>query len=199
MLNILTINKPNITDFAKERNILLNNSKNEWNLFLDSDEKITRPEVTKFYKYQIDSITSWANNTQITCYKIKRKNYFLGQYVGTDKIIRLVKKGTGKWMRVVHEVWVPNDNSKVGNIDDIYIIHDTAANLIDYINKMNNYSTLHAKANLVEGKKANIFKIIFFPIGKFILTLIKSKNIVFSIMQSLHSYLSWTKLYFLQH
>lgn len=205
MLNILTINKPNITDFAKERNILLNNSKNEWNLFLDRDEKLNNENVSLRGAKGDAAIKNnrllhfVRNDTKYESFYIKRKNYFLGQDVGTDKIIRLVKKGTGKWMRAVHEVWVPNDNSKVGNIDDIYIIHDTAANLTDYINKMNNYSSLHAKENLKEGKKSSLFKIIFFPVQKFLVTYIKSKNIVFSIMQSSHSYLAWSKLYFLQH
>ena len=61
---------------------------------------------------------------------------------------------------------------------------------------MNYYSDLHAKENLKEGKRSTLYKIIFFPIAKFFVSLIKSKHIVFSIMQSLHSYLSWTKLYF---
>jgi hypothetical protein len=192
MPNILTINKPNITDFAKERNVLLNNSKNEWNLFLDNDEI-----QAKGYEKLNNQLN--IKNYEHESYYLTRKNYFLGQYVGTDKIIRLVKKGTGKWVRAVHEVWIPNDNSKVGIIDDTHIIHNTADNLADYINKMNNYSSLHSKENLKEGKKSSLFKIIFFPIQKFIATYIKSKNIVFSIMQSLHSFLSWSKLYFLQH
>lgn len=186
MLNILTLNKSNITDFAKERNELLKNSKTEWNLFLDSDEKLSKP---------INNISNKYNG-----YYLKRKNYFLGQYVGMDKIIRLVKKGTGKWIRTVHEVWQPNkSHSRCGMLNSPVIIHNTADNLKDYLNKINKYSDLHAKANLLENKKSSLFKIIFFPVGKFIITLIKSKHVVFSIIQSFHSYLSWTKLYFLQH
>lgn len=188
MLSILTLNKSNITDFAEARNDLLQKAKTDWVLFLDKDEKIT----------QVNQLFSNTLNQKKTAYYLFRKNYFLGQFVGTDKIIRLVKKRTGKFVRKVHEVWKPNDLSKVGVID-VPIIHNTAYNLTDYLNKINNYSTLHAKANLKEGKKSNLFKIIFFPIGKFIVTLIKSKHVVFSIMQSLHSYLAWTKLYFLQH
>ena len=173
MLSTFTLNKPNIIDFAEARNDLLKKSKTDWVLFLDSDEKI-------------DS------------YYLKRKNYFLGQYVGTDKIIRLVKKGTGKFARAVHEIWIPNEKHKNGIIKE-KIIHNTADNLRDYMKKMNYYSDLHAKENLKEGKRSTLYKIIFFPIAKFFVSLIKSKHIVFSIMQSLHSYLSWTKLYFLQH
>lgn len=192
MLSTLILNKPNIRDFAKERNDLLKKSKTEWVLFIDNDETIDSITLWANYKLQI------TNNKQITCYKLIRKNYFLGQYVGSDKIIRLVKKGTGKFVRKVHEVWKPDRNEKIG-IRSETIIHNTADNLKDYLIKINNYSDLHAKANLEEAKQSSLLKIIFYPIGKFVVTLIKSKNIVFSIMQSLHSFLSWSKLYFLQH
>ena len=180
MLSILTLNKPNITDFALERNNLLKNAKTDWVLFLDSDEKLSKP------------ITNISNKCD--GYILKRKNYFLGKYVGDDFLVRLGKKKFTTWKRAVHEIWDIKNTCKLDN----HIIHNTADNLADYLNKINNYSTLHAKANLKENKKSSIFKIIFFPIGKFVVTLIKSRHIVFSIMQSLHSYLSWTKLYFLQ-
>lgn len=182
-MKILTLKKNNITDFAKERNNLLKKSNSDWNLFLDSDEVL------------INSVNQLFNNS-ITAYYLTRKNYFLNQCVGQEKIIRLVKKRSGKWMRKVHEVFVPN--GKTGYLPNI-INHNTANNLKDYLNKINNYSNLHADSNRIEKKKSNLFKIIFYPIGKFLLTLLKSKNVVFSIMQSLHSFLSWSKLYFLQH
>lgn len=181
MLSTFTLNKPNITNFAEARNDLLKKSKTDWVLFLDSDEVLSEPIKNLDKKYD--------------GYILNRKNYFLGQYVGTDKIIRLVKKGTGKFVRSVHEVWLPKTSHPAGVMMSPIIIHNTANSLSKYLDKINNYSTLHAKANLNEGKRSNFFKIIFFPIGKFFVTLIKSKHIVFSIMQSLHSYLSWTKMY----
>ena len=182
-IQTITLNKKNIKNFAAERNSLLNKSMSDWNLFLDFDEKLSK---------KINQLSSKSLNQ----YALIRKNYFLGQYIGTDKIIRLVKKGTGIWKRAVHELWIANDPSSVGTIDSSYIIHNTADNLSDYLVKINNYSTIHARENKKEGKTSSIFKIIFYPIGKFVVTLIKSKNVVFSIMQSLHSFLSWSKLYF---
>lgn len=184
-MKIITLNKKDITDFAKERNLLLTKSDEDWNLFLDSDEKLSM---------QIKNVD---NNK--TAFYLYRKNYFLGSYVGTDKIIRLVKKNSGKWVRSVHEVWQPNDINSVGILKYPFIIHNTASSLKDYINKLNLYSTLHAMENNKESKRSSVLKIIFFPICKFIVTFIKSKNVVFSIMQSLHSYLSWSKLYFGQY
>lgn len=150
----------NIKNFADERNKLLLNAKRDWVLFLDSDEKLN--------------------------FKIQRKTYFLRKFIGNDYPIRLVKKGSGKWVRRVHEYWEP------------YIIHNTANNLKDYIKKINFYSDLHARSNRDEKKSSSILKIIFFPLFKFFYELVKTRQIVFSIMQAFHSFLSWSKLYFLR-
>jgi len=40
-MEIITLNKNNITDFALERNKLLNNSKSDWVFFVDSDEVVS--------------------------------------------------------------------------------------------------------------------------------------------------------------
>jgi len=40
-LEIITLHKPGITDFASARNLLLKQSKSDWILFLDSDEKLS--------------------------------------------------------------------------------------------------------------------------------------------------------------
>lgn len=171
-MEVITLKKEGITDFAKERNRLLSMSKSKWILFLDSDERLSG-------------------------YKIKRKNYFLGKYIGSEWIIRLGKKNAGRWERRVHETWNIKSHL-VGAIEKPVIIHNTAKSIHDYIEKLNFYSTLHAEANREEGKKASLFKIVFFPKLKFLVTLFKSRHFVFSIMQAFHSFLSWSKLYFLR-
>ena len=182
--SIVTLNKKNITDFAQARNKLLNKSKTDWVFFLDSDEV-----VSDDLKNQIPKLLQYNSRN---CYYVYRKNYFLGEYAGTDKIIRLVRKGSGKWVRAVHEVFTPNESHLAGVINTP-IVHNTADNLSEYINRINVYSSLHAKANKKEGKRPTLFKIIIYPIGKLLITFLKSGNIVFSIMQSFHSFLAWSK------
>lgn len=182
----VVLKKKNIEDYALERNILLHESRADWVLFVDSDEKVPQKLKTE--------IEAAVQSGKFDAYRVRRKNYFLGQYVGTDKIIRLARKNAGKWERRVHEVW--KIKGKVGELDNT-LIHDTAQNLRDYIDKINKYSTLHAAANRSEGKRSNLLKIIFYPLAKFVQTFVRSGNVVFSIMQSLHSFLSWSKLYFL--
>ena len=148
-LEIITLNKSGITDFAQERNLLLKKAKNDWVLFLDTDETATSKLMKEIHKKIQDD--------KFDGFYIKRKIYFCGQYVGEDKVLRLARKGVGKWKRAVHEVWDIQGN--IGMLQN-YIIHNTANNLSEYIDKMNYYSTLHARENLKEGKRSNLFKII---------------------------------------
>lgn len=180
-VNVLVLNKKNIKNFAIERNLMLEKSKDDWNLFLDTDEKI--------------ATTSFNIDESYSGYYLIRKNFFLGIPSGQDKIIRLVKKRTGSFVRGVHEYWEPKKGYKIGKLNQV-IIHNTAKDLASYIDKMNTYSSLHAKENHKERKTPSLFKIIFLPLFKFIVTYLKTKNVVFSIMQSFHSFLSWTKMYF---
>lgn len=181
-IEVITLSKKSITDFARERNVLLSKAKKNWVLFLDSDETLSNQEFPVSY--------------QFSGYRIKRKNYFLGKYVGTEYLVRLGKRTKGSWQRAVHEEW--RMSGKIGLIDKPFIIHNTAENLHSYIEKINFYSTLHAKANKKEGKHSNLFKIIFYPPVKFTVTLIRSRHFVFSLMQALHSFMAWSKLYFLR-
>lgn len=187
-ISTVTLKKEHITDFADERNLALRLAKDEWVLFLDSDEILS-----KELKEEIRNL----NPGTYGGFYLKRKNYFLGQYVGCDHIIRLVKKGSGKWQRLVHETYHLAGDSEAGYLNN-YLIHNTADNLHDYLNKINNYSTLHALANRQEGKRATLLIIIFFPVFKFMQTFVKSRHFVFSLMQAIHSFLSWSKLYFLR-
>ncbi len=188
-LEIITLNKPGIVDFAKERNILLNKAKSEWVLFIDTDETLT-----KELKKEIEEKTqneSWYNG-----FYIKRKIYFCGQLVGEDRVLRLARKNSGRWIRAVHEIW--EVEGKAGVLNN-YIIHNTANNLYEYIAKLNKYSTVHAAENLKEGKRSNLIKIIIYPKLKFVQNILLGRSFVFSLMQALHSFLSWVKLWELQN
>lgn len=184
-IEIVTLNKKGITDFALERNILLKKSKSDWLFFVDSDESVSKELANEISN--LDLQNSGCNGFAVT-----RKNYFLGQCVGHDKIVRLGRKDNGIWKRTVHETWVIN--GEIGQLKNP-LIHNTAKNLHEYISKIDFYSGLHAKANKKEKKTATLFKIIFYPSLKFVQTLVLSKNVVFSIMQAFHSFLSWSKLY----
>ena len=186
-VSIITIKGRKINDFAKERNNALQRVDGEWVLFLDSDE-ILSPELK-------EEIKRLEPENGVNGYYINRRG------VVEERLLRLGKKGTGKWRRCVHEVW--HVKGKIGYLKNP-IIHLDEISISNMTKKSDFYSTLHARANKLEGKESNIFKIMFFPIAKFFQTFFVKKaykkgmaGFVFSILQSFQSFLSWTKLYFL--
>jgi glycosyltransferase involved in cell wall biosynthesis len=190
-LETVILNKKNITDFAGERNLLLKKAKSEWVFFVDSDETVS-PGLKK----EIDERLSSQSADKFNGYYIYRKNFFLGENAGTDKILRLGRKNAGRWKRKVHEIWEIKGN--IGQLRNP-LVHNTAINLHDFINKINLYSTLHGEENLESGKKSNIIKIIFYPIFKFIQSIIIGRGFMMSMLQSFHSFLAWSKEWKLQN
>jgi hypothetical protein len=182
----ITLKKKSVTDFAESRNRLLAKAKSRWVLFLDTDEKLSRQLVTEISNLDPDGYNGFY---------IRRKIVFLGEEIGEDKVLRLAKKNSGQWVRKVHEVW--QIKGKVGVLKN-YIIHITATNLFGYIGKMNNYSSIHAAENLSEGKHSNLFKIIFYPKIKFVQNILQGRGLIFSMLQSFHSFLGWVKQWELQ-
>jgi len=177
----ISLRQKNITDFSDVRNKLLKSAKSEWVLFLDADEKIS-----KDLKKEIAEL----NPQNFSGFFIKRKIIFLGRAIGEDKVLRLAKRYAGKWHRKVHETW--KVKGEVGTLDN-YIIHNTASNLHEYIGKINKYAKMHAMENNREGKKPTIFKIVLFPVFKFFQNIILGRGFVFSMLQSFHSFLSWSQ------
>lgn len=166
-------------NFAEQRNYGLKQAHGEWNLFLDADEKLT-PEL----KHAILSL-----DDRYSGFYVIRQNFFLGKPVGRDKILRIAKKGSGKWERAVHEKWIVR--GKIGKLRGA-VIHQEGS-LKEIVAKTNFYSTIHAKQNAKEGKTTNLFKIIVFPKAKFIENVLSGKGFVFGLIHSFHSFLAWSK------
>lgn len=181
-VEILTLKEKEITDFAKSRNELLKQAKSEWVFFVDSDEVMT-PELKKEVEFNF-------NSGIFDGFYVKRQNYFIGKYVGTDRVVRFAKRKAGKWERRVHEVW--KINGKVGQLENP-LIHHTADTVAEMVKKNNLYSSLHARAHKDEGKKTSLFKIVFFPVFKFVESLVLGKGLILSTLQSFHSFLAWGK------
>lgn len=185
-ISTIVLKGKQINDFAKERNLALKKAKTDWVLFVDSDERVS-PNLAQEIKD--------LKPAGYSGFYLKRKNYFLDQFVGTDKILRLARKDAGCWQRRVHETW--KVKGKIGSLKNP-LIHQTALSVFEMINKINYYSTLHAQANSAEGKRSNLIKIVFYPRFKFLVNLLSGKTFVFSLLLSWHSFLAWSKLWLWQ-
>lgn len=188
-------------NFASQRNFAISKAKNDWVLFLDADEEITKNLELKIKNLKFDKNAAFY---------IKRRDYFWGKelFFGEVKkirekgLIRLVKKGSGQWQSRVHEEFkIKNRELKIGKLN-FFINHYPHQSLKEFINEVNYYSTLRAKELFHQDKKTNVFEIIFLPFFKFIYNYIIKlgfldgpSGFAYSFMMSFHSFLVRAKLY----
>ena len=188
-------------DFAQQRNFGLSKASNEWVLFVDADEEITKELTGEIVKLLNGYIV------KENAFYLKRRDYFWNQELkfGEVKkirdlgIVRLVKKNSGTWMGNVHEVFHTAKNAKQLKCFLNHYPHNT---LKEFIGDINRYSDIRAKELFNLGTKTNIFEIIFFPLGKFIYNYILNLGFLdgptgftYSFMMSFHSFLVRSKLY----
>src|SRR5579862_8388057 len=91
-------------NFSDQRNFGLEKAQGDWILFIDADERVSSP-----LWYEIMQHTSESRG-DYNGYYIKRQDTIWGKIlkhgeVGNIVILRLAKKGVGKWEGKVHEVW----------------------------------------------------------------------------------------------
>jgi hypothetical protein len=163
-----------ITDFAAERNKLLDQAKTKWVLFVDGDE-----EVSEELRMEIEGI---KGDGGCEGYKIRRRDFFFRKWLehgetGNIKLLRLGKKGAGRWKRRVHEVWEMRPASagasaRQGELRG-ELRHYPHKNVSEFIRKINYYTDLDAKELGPLSLKLWRVKVFGYwelakPIGKFI-------------------------------
>jgi glycosyltransferase involved in cell wall biosynthesis len=149
-------------DWAQQRNYGLAKARGSWVLFVDSDEVVTS-SLAEEIKKQI-SATNKAGFYihRLDCFAGKTLNY--GES-GKIELLRLAKRGLGKWHRPVHETW--KVNGPIGILKN-HLEHIRPASLDKFLDRLNRYGNMDAKAHLVEGKVFSYHQVFLKPVGKFI-------------------------------
>jgi hypothetical protein len=137
---------------------------------------------------------------------LKRQDTLFGKKLkfgetGKARLLRLARRDAGKWERRVHEVW-----NVLGRTEELNqpLLHYPHQAITQFLERINFYSTLHARALFEEREQTNLFQIISYPTGKFIQNYILRlgcldgmPGLILTIMMSLHSFLARGKLYLL--
>lgn len=190
--------RPLNNNFSNQRNFALNLAHNPWVLFIDSDEL-----VSEKLKEEIQKKTSTSN---MEGFYIKRHDYMWGKKIlhgeaGNIKLLRLAKKNSGKWKGKVHEKW-----KVLGNTDELSspLIHTPHQTIREFVDDVNQYSSVRANELYEEGVGASFPSIIFYPLAKFIQNYIVRygykdgvSGLLYAIMMSFHSFLVRAKLFLL--
>lgn len=189
------------SDFAAQRNFGLKRAKGDWVLFVDADERVSKDLAREIVQVINDPTLNYAG------YYLKRVDYMWGRQlrhgeIGAVRLHRLGRSNAGVWKRRVHEEWSFAGRTYLLKNPLLHYSHPT---LSEFINHVNNFSTLHAKANLEEGKGSSLAKVIIWPTGKFVYNYIARggfldglAGFIFSVIMSFNSFLAWNKLWFYQ-
>jgi glycosyltransferase involved in cell wall biosynthesis len=156
--------KRKFDNFSDQRNFAINQAKNDWIVFFDLDEIIT-----KELEQEIHSIIN--SSTEKVAYFIKRNFYFMGKHIKyggwqNDKAIRLFNKNFCQYNgNLVHEV--VKTTGKTGQLKKS-LNHYSYKNFDNYNDKLNLYSKLQAE-NLYKMKaRPNFYHFFIRPSYRFL-------------------------------
>lgn len=183
-------------NFSGLRNYALEKAKGDWILFIDADEEVS-PELA-------NEIIEVIKDDEYAGYMIKRTDIWWGKEIrhgeaGKSALLRLIKKDMGKWSGKVHEVL--ETHGETGTLKHA-LLHKPHQTLAEFIQHINDYSTLRAEELYEQKVKSSLFQIITYPSGKFLVNyflklgfLDGPQGFVYAFMMSFHSFLVRSKLY----
>jgi len=160
--NNVKIFKEKFTGFGPLKNKALNFSKNDWVLFIDSDE-IVKNEM-------IDEISKISFDKKNYIYSFLRDNYYKNTLIKccgweNDYVMRVFNKKYTKFNdKLVHESLLIPSDAKIIKLKK-GLKHFSFNSIDELIDKMQLYSTLYAKEN---NKQISLFKPVISSIFKFI-------------------------------
>lgn len=184
-------------DFARQRNFALRQAQGEWVLFIDADERVSAALAAEITNYKLH-ITNYSG------FYFRRNDWFLGRWLNHGetanvKLLRLAKKGTGRWKRRVHETW--EIEGRIGELKNplLHYPHQTISQFLEQINR---YTTIDAYQFYKKGKKFSLWQILVYPPAKFIQNYLLKfgfldgfPGLVMALMMSLHSLITRVKLW----
>lgn len=162
-LNATVIVKP-WEGFAKQKEFAVRQAAHEWVLSIDADE-----EVTEGLKEEI--LATISDPPALNGYEMPRKSFFLGKWIRyggwyPGYQLRLFKKSkTTMNHRPVHEGFLIEGTIGVLKAD---LNHYTYHSLHQYIEKMNDYSSLDVLNKLSNGRTIRWYNFILNPFSVFL-------------------------------
>ncbi len=148
------------------RNFAIGKASNPWILILDADEEISKGLILQIQKT--------LKRPEADYYRIPRKNIIFGRFIKhsrwwPDMNIRLFKKGFVSWNEIIHMVPMTQGvGEDFPEEEDSAIIHHNYDSIEEYLDRMNRYTTHHAKIKIGEGYKFSWKDVVVKPMGEFL-------------------------------
>ena len=148
--------------FGRQKQFAVAQARNDWVLCLDADERLS-PELA-------GSIRAALEGPVAPVYRMRRRNRFLGRWLShgegyPDWSTRLFDRRNAAWSDdPVHEkvLYSVTPGSLEGDL-----LHESAEDLANYLQKQNRYSTLAAQQLFERGQSAGALQLVLSPFVRF--------------------------------
>lgn len=149
--------------FGRQKQFAVDQARNDWVLCIDADESVS-PKLAA-------NIAKNLEHPESPVYRMARCNRFLGRWLRhgegyPDWSLRLFDRRFARWSDdPVHEkvLYAVTPGTLEGDL-----LHESAEDLRDYMDKQNRYTTLAAQQLFEHGKSASIVQLIASPVVRFV-------------------------------
>lgn len=150
-------------DYSAQRNWALEQATTPWVLFVDADEVVADKLASE--------IKTGIAKIEYKGFILRRTDFMWGKTlkhgdVGSVKLLRLGRRGAGRWRGVVHETW--DIEGRVGYLQTP-LRHYPHPSMVEFLKSINYYSTLKAREFHKMGRRTNIVELVFGPPSRFII------------------------------
>ena len=186
--------------YVPQKKYALSLAKNAWVLSIDADERVTAE-----LKEEIINLTPGNHSG----FKIRRKNFLLQKEITScgwerDYQLRLFRKDKTSFSdRLVHEKFIVE--GEVGILNNS-MFHYTFSSFTDYLNKINNYTSLKAQELFDKKKKVGAWTIFSHTLAAFFSFFLLRKGfkdgvygLIISLLHSVSTMMNYVKLWELQN
>jgi glycosyltransferase involved in cell wall biosynthesis len=186
--------------FAKQKQFALEKCTLPWCLSMDSDERLDAS-----LKAHLSSMP--LEDAKLSSYAMLRRDYLPGYgyqppFVHAKAFLRLVRRGTAHFdhSTLVHEALIGQGPTHV--IRKGAILHFRNMSIREDAAKTSFYADLKAREQFARGRRTNLMRLMFNPIGRFLKSYIAHRNFlcgtpgfIYAIMFAHYAFLTEAKLY----
>ncbi len=187
-------------NFRDQKNYGMSLAAGDWILSIDADEVVSE-ELKSSILEAVNKASSWNG------FYVTRSNFIFGEQFryggqGSEHILRLFRRGTGKFERPIHETLVVD--GPVGNLNGI-LFHYTIATIKDYRRRLEQYTDFEAEWMAARGTRFSLTQLLVVPVARFFYFyffrlgfLDGPKAFLYHMLSSYYYFLKYRKLFALE-